>query len=140
MLRILLVIVLMGWLALPVAALTLKPGNSAVREVTLPVPPGVAVQLVQESLRVWPRGELLKTRYEDRDPAGPHWIVKGLSRTNFFKFEDDIEVDITADPGDAGVSHLRLVSVGRQGEYDFGGNDRNLKELLKTLEGLRDRS
>lgn len=127
-------------MAAPGSALVLKPGNSAVREITLPLPAEATVQLVQEALQVWPRGELVKTRYEDRDPAGPHWIVKGISRTNFFKFVDDLEIDIRRDPAHPEQSLVTLTSVGRQGEYDFGGNGRNLQELLATLNTLQQRS
>ncbi|GAB4217290.1 MAG: hypothetical protein OHK0012_21330 [Synechococcales cyanobacterium] len=125
-----------GVMSPPVMALALKPGNSATLDLTLPLPPEEVAALTQEAFQAWGRGELHKTRLAD-EANGQHWIVKGLSRTKTFKFVDDIEVDISAVPGDPQQSRVHLVSVGRQGEFDFGGNRRNLNELVDTINTLR---
>jgi uncharacterized protein (DUF1499 family) len=62
--------------------------------------------------------------------------VKGLSRTNVFKFVDDLAVTLNPDSADPTKTDLAIVSAGRLGEYDFGGNQRNIDEYLATLRSL----
>lgn len=102
-------------------------GNSAAATLVLDAPIATVFEQAPKAFSVWSRGELLST-----DTATQS--LKGLSRTNFFKFVDDLEVRLT--PVSDSQTELNITSVGRMGEYDFGGNQRNIDEYLATLKTL----
>lgn len=79
---------------------------------------------------VWDRGvQVLDRRY-----AQGRGEVHGFSRTNLWKFEDDIYVTIA--PANDERVKVDVRSKGRVGEYDFGGNQRNIEEYLRVLDRL----
>ncbi len=81
-------IALVGWLsATPAHAASQSPGNRAAQQVILPVPPAQVMEVAGEAFTNWKRGELIEVDPEKQE-------IKGLSRTNFFKFVDDITVAI----------------------------------------------
>ncbi len=102
-------------------------GNSAAETLVLDAPIAIIFEQAPKAFSVWSRGELVST-----DAATQS--LKGLSRTNFFKFVDDI--DIRLSPISDTQTELSITSVGRVGEYDFGGNQRNIDEYLATLKTL----
>ncbi len=102
-------------------------GNSAAETLVLDAPIAIIFEQAPKAFSVWSRGELVST-----DAATQS--LKGLSRTNFFKFVDDI--DIRLSPISDTQTELSITSVGRVGEYDFGGNQRNIDEYLATLNTL----
>lgn len=101
--------------------------NQAQAQVVLDYPSEQVLQAAPEAFQVWSRGELVTA-----DPEKGQ--VKGLSRTRFFKFVDDITVSIQ--PQDPTHTLVAVESVGRMGEYDFGGNQRNIDEYLAALGSL----
>lgn len=102
-------------------------GNSAAETLLLDAPIATVFEQAPKAFSVWSRGELLSADATTQS-------LKGLSRTNFFKFVDDIEVRLT--PVSESQTELSITSVGRMGEYDFGGNQRNIDEYLATLKTL----
>ncbi len=103
-------------------------GNQAEQQVTLTATPETVFAAASEAFQQWNRGELITS-----DPST--MTVTGLSRTNFFKFTDDITVQIQA-LENSNQAQIFIKSVGRLGEYDFGGNQRNIDEYLAALRSL----
>ncbi|MFQ3583608.1 MAG: DUF1499 domain-containing protein [Cyanobacteriota bacterium] len=115
--------------AVQAATLGGSPNNRAQQEVVLPASPEQVLKAAEQAFQVWKRGELGSVDTQAME-------VKGISRTNFFKFVDDITVSLSPVEGDPGQTRLQITSVGRVGEYDFGGNRRNINEYLDTLRSL----
>lgn len=92
-----------------------------------------------EAFDVWDRGvQVLERRY-----AQGRGEVHGFSQTNLWKFEDDVYVTIAPDnssvtlaPDNTARMRVDVRSKGRVGEYDFGGNQRNIEEYLSVLDRL----
>ncbi|MFS8878485.1 MULTISPECIES: DUF1499 domain-containing protein [unclassified Synechococcus] len=130
---VLLAVLLFAWAGgiPPVQAATLggSPYNRAQQEVVVAASPEQVLKAAEQAFQVWKRGELLSVNAEALE-------VKGISRTNFFKFVDDLTVSLSPIEGDPGHTRLHITSVGRIGEYDFGGNRRNINEYLNTLQSL----
>ncbi|MDX2272882.1 MAG: DUF1499 domain-containing protein [Cyanobacteriota bacterium] len=103
--------------------------NSAAMQVVIEAPPPQVLRAASQAFQEWDRGELASVSEEAMQ-------VKGLSRTRFFKFVDDITVNLAAVEGDPQKTQVQIQSVGRMGEYDFGGNQRNIDEYLAKLRGL----
>ncbi|MEO1132235.1 MAG: DUF1499 domain-containing protein [Cyanobacteria bacterium J06639_1] len=109
------------------SAQTLPPGNSATQQITLNAPLETVRPAAAQAFEAWSRGELLNVDANK---------VTGVSRTNLFKFVDDIAVNLQADDSEPTNTRLDIVSVGRMGEYDFGGNQRNIDEYVATVRSL----
>ena len=109
-------------------AIAASPNNQAHQTLALDAPLDTVFPAAQQAFTDWSRGELLATDPDTR-------TITGLSRTNVFKFVDDITVHLAA--GDsADTTELAIDSVGRMGESDFGGNQRNIDEYVETLKAL----
>ncbi|MFS8871506.1 DUF1499 domain-containing protein [Synechococcus sp. R50.1] len=106
-----------------------SPYNRAQQEVVIAASPDQVLKAAEQAFQVWKRGELVSVDAEAME-------VKGISRTNFFKFVDDLTVSLSPIEGDPGHTRLHITSEGRVGEYDFGGNRRNINEYLNTLRSL----
>ena len=91
--------------------------------------PDAVFSAAQQAFKDWSRGEFVAA-------DGQKQLVTGLSRTNLFKFVDDIDVAITPSESDPGKTLISIKSVGRMGERDFGGNQRNINEYLQALKAL----
>ncbi|NJK63510.1 MAG: DUF1499 domain-containing protein [Synechococcaceae cyanobacterium SM2_3_1] len=128
-----LVILIWGLMGIPAQAASQSPGNRAEMEIVLPASPEQVLAAAPQAFQEWKRGELVQVDSAQRQ-------VQGLSRTNFFKFVDDITVTIQPLESDPGQTRLQIKSVGRVGEYDFGGNQRNIDEYLERLRSLLDSS
>ncbi|WP_218079848.1 DUF1499 domain-containing protein [Anthocerotibacter panamensis] len=76
----------------------------------------------------WPRGR------EILDSDSQTGRIHGYSETSFFKFKDDIYVTVTREGSER--TRVGVQSKGRQGEYDFGGNARNISEYFTVLDRL----
>ncbi len=124
-----LVVLIWGLTGMPAQAVSQSPGNRAEMEIVLPASPEEVLAAAPQAFQVWKRGELVQV-----DPAKRQ--VLGLSRTNFFKFVDDITVTIQPLESESGQTRVQIKSVGRVGEYDFGGNQRNINEYVETLRSL----
>ena len=84
-------------------------------------------------------GQAVKDALEGR----PGWTVQGsgqgpggvaisaIHETRVFRFEDDVTVKIRREGGRTVVS---VRSASRIGEWDFGQNARNIRELLAALD------
>jgi uncharacterized protein (DUF1499 family) len=84
-------------------------------------------------------GEAVKDALEDR----PGWRVSGsgqgpggvavaaIHETRVFRFKDDVTVKIRRERGQTVVS---VRSQSQVGEWDFGQNARNVRELLQALD------
>ncbi|MGQ9836903.1 MAG: DUF1499 domain-containing protein [Cyanobacteriota bacterium] len=132
LLWVVLLFVLVGSNGIPAvqaATLSGSPNNRAQHEIVLPASPEQVLKAAEQAFQVWKRGELGSVDAEAME-------VKGISRTNFFKFVDDITVSLSPVAGDPGQTRLQITSVGRVGAYDFGGNQRNINEYLHTLQSL----
>jgi uncharacterized protein (DUF1499 family) len=101
-----------------------SPNNQAKQTIMIEAPIEQVFLASAAAFQEWKRGELVSVQ---EDPMQ----VKGLSRTNFFKFVDDITVSLSPAPDNQ--TQLDIHSVGRVGEYDFGGNQRNIKEYVDVL-------
>lgn len=101
-----------------------SPNNQARQTVIIETPVSQVFPAAAAAFQEWERGELISVQ---EDPMQ----VKGLSRTNFFKFIDDITVSLSSDSPNQ--TRLDIESVGRVGEYDFGGNQRNITEYVEVL-------
>lgn len=123
-----LILVVLG-LLLWVSPAMAKPtgSNSAADTVVIEAPIATVLELAPQAFAVWPRGELVAVDTEAKR-------VTGLSRTNFFKFVDDLIV--TLKPLSETQTEIAIASQGRMGEFDFGGNQRNIDEYLATLKAL----
>ena len=104
-------------------------GNQARQEIVMAYSTEAVMAAAPQAFQQWDRGELVQT-------DTPSHQVKGISRTKFFKFVDDITVSIQPDSQDPSRTMVAVESVGRMGEYDFGGNQRNIDEYLATLQSL----
>lgn len=123
-----LVVVVLGFsLWMQPASAKATGGNSAAETVILEAPIATVLAQAPKAFEAWPRGELIASDAEALR-------ITGLSRTNFFKFVDDLEVRLS--PLSESQTELSITSVGRMGEYDFGGNQRNIDEYLATLKTL----
>jgi hypothetical protein len=133
LLGILLILSMMGGVMDPAQATgeseAAMMGNRATQQVIVSGSPAQVLPAAAKAFESWKRGQLVSV-------AEPDLQVKGLSRTNFFKFIDDITVSLQPLPGDASQTQVEITSVGRMGEYDFGGNQRNIDEYLATLRSL----
>ncbi|MEO0356089.1 MAG: DUF1499 domain-containing protein [Cyanobacteria bacterium P01_A01_bin.3] len=110
-------------------AMAASPNNQASQQFELNAAPEVVFDAAQQAFETWSRGEFVET---DRDTQA----VTGVSRTNLFKFVDDINVAIAPDEANPNTTSLSISSVGRMGEYDFGGNQRNINEYIDALKAL----
>ncbi|MEN9260566.1 MAG: DUF1499 domain-containing protein [Thermostichus sp. HHBFW_bins_43] len=119
--------------AVQAATLGGSPLNRAQQEVVLSASPERVLKAAEQAFQVWKRGELGSVDAQALQ-------VKGISRTNFFKFVDDLTVTLSPVEGDPQQTRLEITSVGRVGEYDFGGNRRNINEYLSTLRSLLEQS
>lgn len=109
------------------SAQTLPPGNSATGHITLNAPIESVQPAAVRAFETWSRGELVGAEADK---------ITGISRTNLFKFVDDIAVNLQPDNAEPTKTQVDIVSVGRMGEYDFGGNQRNVDEYVTTLRSL----
>ncbi|MEM9536920.1 MAG: DUF1499 domain-containing protein, partial [Cyanobacteria bacterium P01_E01_bin.45] len=110
-------------------AMAASPNNQASQQFELNAAPEVVFDAAQQAFETWSRGEFVEA---DRDTQA----VTGVSRTNLFKFVDDINVAIAPDEANPNTTSLSISSVGRMGEYDFGGNQRNINEYIDALKAL----
>ena len=110
-------------------AMAASPNNQASQQFQLDAAPEVVFDAAQQAFQAWSRGELVAA---DRGTR----VVTGISRTNFFKFVDDIDVVIAPSGDTPDRTTLSVTSVGRMGEYDFGGNQRNINEFMDALQAL----
>ena len=110
-------------------AMAASPNNQASQQIEINAAPEAVYGAAQEAFQTWSRGELVAA------DESTH-VITGLSRTNFFKFVDDIEVAIAPSESDTNTTQLTIQSVGRLGERDFGGNQRNIDEYINALKGL----
>ncbi len=73
------------------------------------------------------------------DAADAHIVVNLVRQTALFRFRDDIQVSIVAEPAAAAGGNssprvvINMVSRSRLGKGDLGQNPRNLKELIKKI-------
>ncbi len=104
-------------------------GNQAQQQIILDYPVTAVQTAAPRAFEQWDRGELVTV-----EKGADATQVKGLSRTRFFKFVDDISVEIQSE--DETHTRVTVESVGRVGEYDFGGNQRNIDEYLAALQAL----
>ncbi|MEO0803886.1 MAG: DUF1499 domain-containing protein [Cyanobacteria bacterium J06642_2] len=104
-----------------------SPNNRAEQQLVLNQPIDAVRPAVEKAFDMWSRGELINANVNE---------VTGVSRTNLFKFVDDIAVNLQPDDAEPTKTRLDIVSVGRMGEYDFGGNQRNIDEYVSTLRSL----
>ena len=111
------------------AAMAASPNNQASQQFQLDAAPEVVFDAAQQAFQAWSRGELVAA---DRGTR----VVTGVSRTNFFKFVDDIDVSIVPSAETPDKTTLSVRSAGRVGEYDFGGNQRNINEFMDALQAL----
>lgn len=86
-------------------------------------------------------GQAVREALEGR----PGWTVQGsgegpggvaisaIHETKVFRFEDDVTVKIRREGGKTVVS---VRSASRVGEWDFGQNARNVREVLAALDGV----
>ncbi len=129
LLAVLLFALVSGIPTVQAATLGGSPNNRAQQEVVIAASPEQVLKAAEQAFQVWKRGELGSVDAEAME-------VKGISRTNFFKFVDDLTVSLSPVEGDPTQTRLQITSVGRVGEYDFGGNQRNINEYLSTLRSL----
>jgi uncharacterized protein (DUF1499 family) len=122
-------VLIWGLMGMPAQAASQSPGNRAEMEVVIAASPEQVLAAAPQAFQAWKRGELVQVDAAQRQ-------VQGLSRTNFFKFVDDITVTIQPLESNPEQTRLQIQSVGRMGEYDFGGNQRNINEYLETLRSL----
>ncbi|WP_287127598.1 DUF1499 domain-containing protein [Candidatus Cyanaurora vandensis] len=85
-------------------------------------------QAAQQAFTTWPRGKGVLAQDAQ---AG---TVHGYSQTDLWKFTDDVYVTIRAESPTQ--TRVEVRSKGRMGQFDFGGNARNIKEYLLALDGL----
>ena len=62
---------------------------------------------------------------------GPNGSVAAVWTSPFFKFKDDIRIEIEA--GER-ATRLRVRSKSRVGRYDFGQNAKHIRELFAEVE------
>ncbi len=110
-------------------AMAASPNNQATQQMIVKADPDRVFSVAQQAFTAWPRGEFVAADAETH-------VVKGLSRTKVFKFVDDITVAIAPTSDDPPQTQLSIQSVGRMGEYDFGGNQRNINEYVETLKSF----
>ncbi|MEM9567839.1 MAG: DUF1499 domain-containing protein [Cyanobacteria bacterium P01_E01_bin.34] len=110
-------------------AIAASPNNQASQQFELGASPEAVFDAAQQAFESWSRGELVDADRSTR-------VVTGVSRTNLFKFVDDISVAIASDETNPDRTSLSISSVGRMGEYDFGGNKRNISEYIDALKAL----
>ncbi|MGK7913340.1 MAG: DUF1499 domain-containing protein [Synechococcus sp.] len=110
-------------------AMAASPGNQASQQIEIDATPSAVFNAAQQAFEAWPRGEFVKADEDTR-------VVTGFSRTNLFKFVDDVDVAIAPNEGDPSKTVLSIQSVGRMGEFDFGGNQRNIDEYMDALRAL----
>ena len=110
-------------------AMAASPHNQASQQIEIDAAPDTVFTAAQQAFNTWSRGELVAADEGTQ-------VVTGLSRTNFFKFVDDINVAIAASESDPGKTLLSIHSEGRLGERDFGGNQRNIDEYIDALKAL----
>ncbi len=129
LLAVLLFALVSGIPTVQAATLGGSPNNRAQQEVVISASPEQVLKAAEQAFQVWKRGELGSVDAQAME-------VKGISRTNFFKFVDDLTVSLSPIEGDPTQTRVHITSVGRVGEYDFGGNQRNINEYLSTLQSL----
>lgn len=110
-------------------AMAASSHNQASQKIVVDAAPEAVFSAAQQAFTDWSRGEFVEA-----DEA--QQMVTGVSRTNFFKFVDDIDVAISPSEADPGKTQISIHSVGRMGERDFGGNQRNIDEYLQALKAL----
>ena len=113
----------------PQPVMAASPHNQASQQIIVDAAPDVVFSAAKQAFEEWPRGEFVAA-------DGEKQVVTGLSRTKFFRFVDDIDVAISPSESDPGKSLVSIKSVGRMGERDFGGNQRNINEYLQALTAL----
>ncbi len=117
------------WFLSAAPAQAASMNNRAEQQVTLAAPPAQVLPAAKQAFEQWKRGEWVSTEEENMQ-------VIGLSRTSFFKFTDDITVSLKPLESDPSQTQIEIRSVGRMGEYDFGGNQRNIDEYMVTLKQI----
>lgn len=122
-------IIALVWFISAVPAQAASMNNQAQQQVILDAPAAQVLPAAQQAFQQWNRGEFVSVDEENMQ-------VVGLSRTNFFKFVDDITVSLKSADADLNKTQIEISSVGRMGEYDFGGNQRNIDEYLTTLKQI----
>ena len=110
-------------------AMAASPTNQASQQFELNAAPEAVFDAAQQAFETWSRGEFVEADRSKR-------VVTGVSRTNLFKFVDDINVEIAPSEASPNTTSLSISSVGRMGEYDFGGNQRNINEYIDALQAL----
>jgi len=88
--------------------------------------PEQVVEAVEGTLAELPRWSL---QGQGSGPAG--FALQAEHRTRLFRFVDDVTIRVT--PEGQG-SHVSVRSASRLGQWDFGQNARNVRELLAALD------
>lgn len=117
------------WLISAVPAQAASMNNQAQQQVILEVAPDRVLPAAKQAFEEWKRGEFVSVEEENMQ-------VIGLSRTNVFKFTDDITISLQPVEANPNQTQIDIRSVGRMGEYDFGGNQRNIDEYVATLKQI----
>lgn len=110
-------------------AMAASPNNQASQQIEIDAAPDAVFGAAQQAFETWSRGEFVNADADTR-------VVTGLSRTNFFKFVDDLDVAIAPSDSDSSKTLVSIHSVSRMGESDFGGNQRNINEYMDALRAL----
>jgi uncharacterized protein (DUF1499 family) len=84
---------------------------------------------VQAAVRAIPGWTVVETRETERDGK-----LHATRTTRLWRFVDDINVELSRDPGPNAVATLNVHSKSRVGAADFGQNRRNILELVKQLD------
>jgi uncharacterized protein (DUF1499 family) len=88
--------------------------------------PGRVAEALKEALDSRPRWTVVGS---GQGPGGT--VMTAVHQTRLFRFEDDVTVSIRRRDGSTTVS---VRSQSRIGEWDFGQNARNVRELLEVLD------
>ena len=100
-----------------------EPDAPELCNVTFPVPPSEVLAHIEKIAK-----EHSLWRVESKDNAAN--TIHLTHRTRYLGFVDDVHLTVEEIEGGARV---RGTSKGRLGVYDFGGNRRNLRELIRAL-------
>jgi uncharacterized protein (DUF1499 family) len=93
-------------------------------------PPERVVEVAEATVSELPRWSL---QGSGSGPAG--FALQAERRTRVFRFVDDVTIRVK--PEGAG-SHVSVRSASRVGQWDFGQNARNVRELLAALDARLD--
>ena len=89
--------------------------------------PGRVAEALKDALGGRPRWTVVGS---GQGPGGT--VVTAVHQTRLFRFEDEVTVRIQRQ---GGATEVSVRSQSRIGEWDFGQNARNVRELLEVLDG-----